>query len=603
MRRRITGIALALALVSAALLLGLASLVREVTGERNDGRTSLQIRERLLTEHAQNRLFERLERRLAEQRRLIEEALDKPLAPCPGCYYSDGEKQRLPRRTPHGQATGTPVRDARAELRQDSSAGADPWSQRVRLQRDCRARSPGATAAILAHNARFVFPFEQELASLMAIAESCEASPALLRALLRDGISSPGGRPIEGLQPLVLRYLGALGPTDAGYVIDETRRLSTAAAVKLDDFDDRLRERPAHALFEPPPKVEDGARLAIARSVDDQWYLLEPAPVGVRGMQLEFGALLTTIGREMQSRSLLGSEDRLLLRIPDLEPGVSSQLSLAVVSPEMERARAALEHRYAVKLALLALCGIMAIVIAVLAIAFQKRRRRVLELKSHFVASVSHELRTPLASMRLLAETLARKTAGQQAVRDYPERLLRDIDGMTFLVENILSFNRLAKGRWKPRKEPVSLVEVLERACAEAAEHVNRPVEHSIDVGQCAVAGDAELLQLLFRNLANNAVTYNQRSPAVIEVTARVGRDQGIELFFTDNGVGVPEDERERVFAEFERGTTGSMARGSGLGLSLCRRVMTLHGGTIAIDRSGPEGTSFRLHFPCTASS
>ena len=104
---------------------------------------------------------------------------------------------------------------------------------------------------------------------------------------------------------------------------------------------------------------------------------------------------------------------------------------------------------------------------------------------------------------------------------------------------------------------------------------------------------------LLVRNLAKNACTYNERTPVELEVavvTAPAGR---FAFEVRDNGVGIPLAERRRVFDDFARGSGGS-ARGSGLGLSICRRTMRAHGGTISIARSGPEGTSFRLEFPST---
>jgi len=113
-----------------------------------------------------------------------------------------------------------------------------------------------------------------------------------------------------------------------------------------------------------------------------------------------------------------------------------------------------------------------------------------------------------------------------------------------------------------------------------------------------AFRADPELLVLLFRNLAINAVTYNQRDPVEIEADARVDPDGSLEIRFRDNGVGLAPDERERIFAEFYRGRHGAMARGSGLGLALCRRIAALHGGTIAVAESSREGTSFHLRSP-----
>jgi two-component system sensor histidine kinase SenX3 len=180
--------------------------------------------------------------------------------------------------------------------------------------------------------------------------------------------------------------------------------------------------------------------------------------------------------------------------------------------------------------------------------------------------------------------------------RDYPARLLRDIDGMSFLVENILSFNRLTRGRSRPRSDTVSLSELVTSACDDARERTARSVALAANVGDASVRGDPELLRLLFRNLAVNAVSYNERDPE-IRVDLGTRPDRGVEVLFRDNGVGIGSEEREAVFEDFHRGNAAAMARGTGLGLALCRRIMALHGGTIAVADSDAGGTTFSLRF------
>ena len=317
----------------------------------------------------------------------------------------------------------------------------------------------------------------------------------------------------------------------------------------------------------------------------------------VRGIRVALGSQLAQVVEEMQSEKLLRAGDRIELRIPKEGQVLLRELALEVISPAAEVAREEIEERYLLKLATLALSAGMGLAIAFLGLALQRRRQRILELKSHFVAGVSHELRTPLASMRVLTETLAKRVKGVKGVNDYPERLLRDIDGMTFLVENILSFHRLTKGRWEPRQELVNLGELVGRACDDAREHTATPVEVNADLDAISLRGDPELLQLLFRNLAANAVAYNKRDTAELRVSAEVKQGKGLEVLFGDNGVGIADSDRKEAFTDFYRGTSSSMARGSGLGLGLCRRIMELHGGSISIDSTGPTGTVFRLKF------
>jgi signal transduction histidine kinase len=302
----------------------------------------------------------------------------------------------------------------------------------------------------------------------------------------------------------------------------------------------------------------------------------------------------------MRSGGLLAHGDRIDLRAPATRAVALGDLHIGVTSTAAGAARAAIQRRYVVKLGLLILCGGMALAIGVLGAALQGRRQRIVEIKAQFVAGVSHELRTPLASMRALAETLLRRTQHLDQVRDYPARLLRDVDGMSFLIENILSFNRIGRGRWQPRPEPLQLGELVTGVCAEAAERAGRSLQLHVDVDEkdASIEADPELLRLLVRNLAANAIGYNQRDPVEIRVTVRRGPDRSLTVVFGDNGPGIAADERERVFEDFYRGRGSERARGSGLGLALCRRVMALHGGTIAVQHSDPSGTLFRLWFP-----
>jgi len=219
--------------------------------------------------------------------------------------------------------------------------------------------------------------------------------------------------------------------------------------------------------------------------------------------------------------------------------------------------------------------------------------------KSRFLATVSHELRTPLASIRLLAETLEMRTSGSPEVRDYPARIIQAADGLHFLVENILSFNRIDKGRWVPQFSQVKLEELIGTLRSDLATAARVPVELHSDVGDTELQADPSLLRLLLSNLGRNACAYNHRSPVEISVRVHAPPGLGCTVLFADNGIGIPESEWEHVFLDFYRLTqAGPEVHGSGLGLALCRRIMHVHGGQIRVAASSPQGTTFALTFP-----
>src|SRR5690606_21092790 len=120
------------------------------------------------------------------------------------------------------------------------------------------------------------------------------------------------------------------------------------------------------------------------------------------------------------------------------------------------------------------------------------------------------------------------------------------------------------------------------------------------DLGGIVLTVDPDLLQLLLTNLARNACQYSERDPARIEIAAARDERQ-VHVFVRDNGVGIPEGERERVFDDFYRSAAGKKERGAGLGLSICRKIMEAHGGDIRVAETSEAGTTFELRFPIPA--
>jgi len=331
---------------------------------------------------------------------------------------------------------------------------------------------------------------------------------------------------------------------------------------------------------------------------EGRWYLAPRSSSQLRGIAIDLDAQVESLQDEMRRRGLLQPEDRVTLPA-SATPTSLSALPFEILAPRLERARAEAEERFWLKTTFVVTSAFLVLVIVVLALLLQRRRHRFVELKSDFVATVSHELRTPLASIRLMAETLERRTRGFEGARDYPQRIVRDIDELAFLVENILSFNRLDKGRWQPRRSEVPLGDLLDRVLEDLPHYGFDDVQLRTEgLEAVVVQGDRELLTLLFRNLVKNACTYNERRP--IELSAR-GHHEGSRFVvdLADNGVGIPAADRGRIFEDFRRGSA-TRARGSGLGLSISRKTIEAHGGRIRIVESSPEGTRFALEFPTT---
>lgn len=226
-------------------------------------------------------------------------------------------------------------------------------------------------------------------------------------------------------------------------------------------------------------------------------------------------------------------------------------------------------------------------------LADRRRRQRTDTLRRDLVTAVAHELKTPLASMRLQADALERWIPGERAGKALG-RLQEDVDALESLVENVLSYGRLARGGVLLREGEVSLLDL----CRDALERAAREqpgVRIEISGEDVVVRADGELLRLVIGNLVRNAWRHNARHDKVVRVV--VERTAGAaRVLVSDNGVGIDLSERARIFRPFERSLT--LARGSGLGLTLGREIAALHGGDVRLADSGPQGSTFVLELP-----
>ena len=325
---------------------------------------------------------------------------------------------------------------------------------------------------------------------------------------------------------------------------------------------------------------------------DEGLYAEPEAGQGLRVVSTHLSALAEAVATQMRQRGLLDAPGRVSPG-PLEETMPAELLRPSVETPRWKTAAREIEQRHRLK-SILLLAGAGLVLLSLLLVRFtQWRKQRYLDLQSQFISTVSHELRTPLASIRLLGETLGRRVAALPEARDYPARIVQEADGLTFLVENILSFNRLAKGAWELRRSHVAVDEILSALREQSTGQ--GPLALTVETAGLTLDADPVLLQLVFSNLIRNARSYNTRTP--VEVNIQAPRPPLPVLHVSDNGVGIPREQWERVFDEFYRlpASTGTETHGSGLGLTLCRKILRLHGGELRILSSSPEGTTFEL--------
>jgi signal transduction histidine kinase len=228
-----------------------------------------------------------------------------------------------------------------------------------------------------------------------------------------------------------------------------------------------------------------------------------------------------------------------------------------------------------------------------------RRERRLAELRSAFVANVSHELRTPVASILLMADNLEQGRGGEGAGR-YPELIRREAARLRRLVDDVLDFSRLERGRELDlRLEEIdlrSLVSALgDEARAWAARNgMEVAIELGGDLPESALL-DGEAVRRAVFNLLDNALRHSGSKS--VELAARA-RDGKLVLSVRDHGKGVPSRHRAAIFEPFERGTANG-SPGAGLGLAIVRSIAEGHGGSATARDADPgPGMEFEVRLP-----
>ena len=222
--------------------------------------------------------------------------------------------------------------------------------------------------------------------------------------------------------------------------------------------------------------------------------------------------------------------------------------------------------------------------------------------KSEFLASMSHELRTPLNAVLGFSEVLLERMFGD--INERQEEYLRDIHGsgrhLLELLNEILDLSKIEAGKMALEYSSIDLRSVLEDAAAMLRERaVSQGVDLSLDVADDidVVHSDVLRLKQIVLNLMTNAVKFTGAGGSVVVRARRRGAD--FEITVTDSGIGVPEADRQRIFESFQQGGRGSSREeGTGLGLTLSKRLVELLGGRMWLESEVGVGSTFGFSLP-----
>ena len=230
----------------------------------------------------------------------------------------------------------------------------------------------------------------------------------------------------------------------------------------------------------------------------------------------------------------------------------------------------------------------------------ESEAERVHEVRRDFVANISHELKTPIGALSLLSEAVLSAKSDPEAVTKFATRMQHEAKRLTDLVQEIINLSRLQDS--DPLQVATELnINDLVREAVDQCETTSeaRNIWVTITEGPDAIVlGDREQLIMAIHNLIENAINYSPENTKV-SVTTQIEEDI-VEISVTDQGIGIPEEELDRIFERFYRVDPARSREtgGTGLGLSIVKHVSTKHGGEVKVWSSPNVGSTFALRLP-----
>ncbi len=230
----------------------------------------------------------------------------------------------------------------------------------------------------------------------------------------------------------------------------------------------------------------------------------------------------------------------------------------------------------------------------------ESEAERVHEVRRDFVANISHELKTPIGALSLLSEAVLSAKNDPESVTKFATRMQHEAKRLTDLVQEIINLSRLQDSDPLQVAKELNINDLVREAVDQCETTSGaRKIWVSITEGPDAtVLGDREQLIMAIHNLIENAINYSPENTKV-SVTTNIEEDI-VEISVTDQGIGIPEEELDRIFERFYRVDPARSREtgGTGLGLSIVKHVSSKHGGEVKVWSSPNVGSTFALRLP-----
>lgn len=227
-----------------------------------------------------------------------------------------------------------------------------------------------------------------------------------------------------------------------------------------------------------------------------------------------------------------------------------------------------------------------------------KEKDAIANMRKEFSANVSHELKTPLTSISGYAEIMKNGLVKPEDMKMFSERIYNEAKRLISLVEDIIKLSKLDEGKVEIEKEDVDLYELTREIASRLAPQAEA-MEVRIEVTGESVLyhGVRQILDEMIYNICENGIKYNNRGGSI---SIWVGSTlKGKKVIVTDTGIGIPEDQQERIFERFYRvdKSHSKATGGTGLGLSIVKHGAMIHGASIRVESKVGKGTKMELTF------
>jgi len=272
---------------------------------------------------------------------------------------------------------------------------------------------------------------------------------------------------------------------------------------------------------------------------------------------------------------------------------------LNVAMASAEELAAAVQRRRVWEMVLVGLSGAVVIAGLIVIMLAAARERKLSNLKSDFVANISHELKTPLSLVRMFGELLQSGRVESDAKRkQYLQIIVSESERLGSLIENVLDFAKVERGKAAYEFALGNVGDVVARAveaCRLRADRQNVVLDLALAPALPNASIDERAIEIAVINLVDNALKYAPGGERIVISVEPL--DRFVEIAVSDEGPGIPMEDRKRVFERFERGKgpVQAQVRGSGIGLALVKHIAEAHGGRATVAVALPQGSRFSI--------